>query len=143
MSEAEAEARRLLQQVAAQFPNDPAVQDALGFVEQKQGNKAKARQMYNKALSLEPDLVEAETNLGVLDAQLGDLRYAVRLWQDAFQRAPGRSEVGLDLARALCAEGQIYVARDYTLRVLEFNPDFPPAKTLLKQLNSEHFHCSM
>ena len=39
-----------------------------------------------------------------LDAQSGDLSDAVRLWQDAFRRSPGSSEIGIDLARAFCAD---------------------------------------
>jgi tetratricopeptide (TPR) repeat protein len=135
------EAERLLRQAAVRFPNDPEVLAALAFDEQQQGAKDKARQLYNRALSLDPELIEAETNLGVLDAQTGDLRDAVRLWQDAFQRAPSRSEIGIDLARAFCAERQFSEARDYTLRVLEFNPDSAEAKTILKDLNSNRPRC--
>jgi tetratricopeptide (TPR) repeat protein len=141
MTAAEPEARRLLQQAAAQFPNDPAVLAALGFDEQKEGAKAKARQLYSKALALNPELVEAETNLGILDAQTGDFNDAIRLWEDAFERAPGDSEIGIDLARVFCAEKQLGHARDATMRVLEFNPDFPQAKALLKDLNSDRPHC--
>jgi hypothetical protein len=41
----------------------------------------------------------------------------------------------MNVARALCAAGQVDGARDYVLRVLEFNPDLQEAKGLLKRLN--------
>lgn len=141
MARAEPETKQLLQKAAEQFPDDPVVIAALAYDEQRDGSRAKARQLYIKALSLRPHMVDAETNLGVLDAQSGDLRDAVRLWQDAFRRAPGSSEIGIDLARVYCSEKQFGQARDYTMRVLEFNPDFPEAKTLLKELNSDQPHC--
>jgi len=141
MTAAEPEAKRLLQRATGQFPNDPVVLAALGFDEQEEGAKAKARQLYSVALALDPELIDAETNLGVLEAQSGDLSDAIRLWEDAFKRAPGSSEIGIDLARALCAEKQFDSARNYTLRVLEFNPDFPPAKALLKDLGSNRPRC--
>ncbi len=82
-----------------------------------------------------------ETNLGVLEARSGQLADAVNLWQDAFRRAPGRSSIGMNLAHAFCAAGQVKEARNYTLRVLQFNPDLGAAKTLLKQLNADPPKC--
>ena len=77
----------------------------------------------------------------MLEAQSGQLREAVRLWQGAFQRAPGRSNIGMNLASAFCAAGQFSDARSYTLRVLQFNPDLGSAKKLLNQLNAEPPKC--
>jgi len=141
MTRAEPEAKQLLQKAAEQFPDDPAVIAALAYDVQREGDGAKARQLYTRALSLCPGMVDVETNLGVLDAQSGDLRDAVRLWQDAFRRAPGSSEIGIDLARVHCSEKQFEKARDDTMRVLEFNPDSTEAKTLLKELNSDEPGC--
>jgi len=62
------------------------------------------RELYRRALALDPNLIDASTNLGVLEAQSGHLSEAVKLWQGAFQRAPGRSSSGMNLARAfLCS----------------------------------------
>jgi predicted Zn-dependent protease len=80
-------------------------------------------------------------NLGVLDAQSGQMVEAVHLWQDAFIRAPGRSSIGMNLAHAFCAAGQYKDARNYTMRVLQFNPDLGPAKKLIKDLNADPPKC--
>jgi tetratricopeptide (TPR) repeat protein len=141
MTTARSEAEHLLRQASALNPDDPAVLAALAYVEQKQGAHEKARDLYRKALARDPALTDAETNLGVLEAQSGQLREAAALWQDAFRRAPGRSEIGMNLARAFCSTGQFSDARNYTMRVLQFNPDLGEAKALLKQLNADPPGC--
>lgn len=110
-------------------------------MEQTHGAKDKARQLYEKALAIDPNLIDAATNLGILKAQSGQLDQAVRLWQGAFQRAPGRSSIGMNLARTFCAAGQLNDARTYTMRVLQFNPDLGAAKNLLNQLNTDPPKC--
>lgn len=142
MTEAEPEAERLLRQGAEMSPNDAPILAALGYVEQKKGQSEKARDMYRKALALDPSLIDVETNLGVLEAKSGQLPEAVKLWQDAFLRAPGRSNIGMNLARTFCAARQFNDARNYTMRVLEFNPDLGAAKTLLKKLNADPPKCA-
>jgi len=132
---AESEAQRLLQIAVMQSPNDPALLSALGFIEQKRGAVDRARELYQKALTLEPDLIDAAANLGVIEANQGRLREPIRLWQSAFERAPGRSAIGMNIARVLCGAGEFDRARSSVLRVLEFNPDMAAAKEMLRHLN--------
>ena len=66
---------------------------------------------------------------------------AVRLWEEAFERAPGQSSIGMNIARAFCGAGQVDRARDYVLRVLEFNPDLTEAKNLFQRLNGPDPKC--
>ena len=142
MTMAQPQAEHLLRQAAARFPDDPAVLAALGYIEQQKGANDKAREFYNQALAIDPTLIDVETNLGVLEARSGQVEPAVRLWQDAFRRAPGRSNIGMNLARAYCAMGRFDDARDSVMRILEFNPDLNAAKTLLHQLNGGPPKCA-
>ncbi len=87
--------------------------------------------------------MDATTNLGVIEARAGNLGNAISLWQKAFEHAPARSGIGLNLARAYCDEGKVEEARDYTLRVLEFNPDQATAKTMLKFLSQVPAKCGL
>ena len=141
MTMAQPGTEQLLRQALTQHPDDPAVLAALAYVEQKQGANDKARDLYRKALAQDPTLIDAETNLGVLEARSGKLSEAVSLWQDAFRRAPGRSQIGMNLALAFCSTRQFKDARNYTMRVLQFNPDLGEAKTMLKQLNADPPTC--
>jgi tetratricopeptide (TPR) repeat protein len=138
---AAAETERLLRSALEKSPNDPALLSALGYTVQKKGDIDHAHELYEKALAVDPTLIDAATNLGVIEATRGRLREAVRLWEDAFQRAPGQSRIGMNIARVLCDAGQRSSARDYVLRVLEFNPDLPEAKNLLQHLNGSVPKC--
>jgi len=137
------QAEQLLRKAVQQSPNDPAVLSSLAYVEQKRGATQDARENYRRALALDPNLLDAATNLGVIEANSGHLREAVTLWEAAFARAPGRSGIGMNLARTFCAAGQLDDARKSTLRVLQFNPDLDSAKRLLNGLNATPPKCGM
>jgi tetratricopeptide (TPR) repeat protein len=135
------QAEQLLSKAVQGSPKDPALLSSLAYVEQRRGALNDARELYQRALAQDPNLLDAATNLGVLEANSGHLREAVTLWEGAFQRAPGRSSIGMNIARAFCAAGQIEPARDFTVRVLQFNPDLDSAKRLLNGLNATPAKC--
>lgn len=130
-----------LRKAVKEREDDAVLLAALGFVEQKQGHDKEARQLYERALQIDPLANEAATDLGILEARSGNLRRAVELWQGAFRRAPYRSAIGLNLAMAFCAAGQKDVARTYVRRVLIFNPDYLKGKQLLAHLGEEGGEC--
>jgi hypothetical protein len=142
MTAAAPETERLLGSAIEKSPNDPALLSALAYSAQKKGDMVRARDLYEKALAADSTLIDAATNLGAIEANRGHLREAVKLWQDAFQRAPGQSRIGMNLARLFCDTGQPGNARDYVLRVLEFNPDLSEAKDLLQRLNGNPPKCN-
>lgn len=122
-------------------PDDPVVLAALGFVEQEHGHASAARDLYERALKIDPLSNDAATNLGILEARAGNLRRAVELWNSAFARVPNRSAIGMDLAIAFCVAGQRDIARRYVERVLEFNPDYQRGKSLLENLGKDPVQC--
>jgi Flp pilus assembly protein TadD len=136
------QAEQLLRRSVAQFPNDAATLAALGYEEQIQGDIRGAQTLYQRALALDPDLIDATTNLGVIEAQRGTLPAAIKLLQGAFERAPGRSAVGMNLARVFCLAGRLDEARASVARVLEFNPDMNAAKTFLRELKTVNPNCN-
>jgi Flp pilus assembly protein TadD len=141
MDTADEEARRLLRSAIADSPDDPVILSAFGYLEQRRGAIDHARELYEKALALDPTLIDAATNLGVIEAKSGHWAAAVRFWKDAFQRAPARSGIGMNLVRAFCGVREFDEARSYTLRILEFNPDMGDAKELLRYLNRTPASC--
>ncbi len=138
---AASEAERLLKSIAP-GSSDPAVLSAMGFIAQNHGDMDQARSLYRKALAISPGLLEAENNLGTLEARSGNMQEAAKLWEDAFQRAPGQSSIGMNLAYEFCAAGKFDAARNFTLRVLQFNPDLGAAKRLLNGLNADPAKCA-
>jgi tetratricopeptide (TPR) repeat protein len=141
MTAATPEADRSLRSAVEKYPNDPVLLSALAYSAQSKSDSDHARQLYEKALGIDPLLIDAATNLGVIEANRGQLHEALKLWEDAFQRAPGQSRIGMNIARVLCESAQPVKARDYVLRVLEFNPDLPEAKSLLHHLNGDPPKC--
>jgi Flp pilus assembly protein TadD len=133
-------AEEFLRKAVKERADDPVLLSALGFVEQKHGREKEARELYERALKLDPLANEAATNLGILEARSGNLRRAVELWQGA-ERAPHRSAIGMNLAMAFCVAGQKEEARRYVGRVLEFNPDYLKGKQLLAHLGEEPVQC--
>jgi predicted CXXCH cytochrome family protein len=136
------EVDKKLRAALTQSPNDASLLSALGYYAQKKGNFEQAREFYEKALAIDPTLIDAAANLGAIEVNHGSVREGLRLWEQAFQRAPGQSEIGINIARVLCEKKKFDSARDFTLRVLQFNPDLPEAEGLLKSLNRSDPKCS-
>jgi predicted CXXCH cytochrome family protein len=137
------QADQLLQATNKQNPNDAPVLTALGYNAQRNGDSNAARQYYEAALSNDRYADEAATNLGVLEAREGHLQRSVSLWQSVFENAPWRSSVGIDIALGYCAAEKYDRAKFYVNRVLQFNPDFGIARSLLAQLTSDSPSCSL
>ncbi len=141
MSAAVPEANHSLKAAASKFPNDPDLLSALAFIDQKRGDVRDASELYRRALAIDPNRIDAASDLAVIEASHRQIGEAVKLWQDAFRRAPERSAVGMNLANVFCSAGQYDDARNYVLRVLEFNPDLGAAKRLLSHLNGDKPSC--
>jgi len=142
MTMAEPQTEQLLRAALHDSPHDPALLVALAYAAQQRGNLEEAAALYRKALALDFNSLEAASNLAAIEADQGHFSEARKLWQSAFERAPARSEIGLNLARLYCASNQLDLARSTALRLLRFNPDLPPAKHLLSSLNSPTSSCS-
>lgn len=138
---AQSKTDRLMQAASQQFPGDPTILGALAYSAQKHGDDKEARALYNRALEQDADSIDAATNLGVLEANQGRTANAIKLWQTAFERAPGKSGIGMNLAHLYCETEQFEAARNAVLRVLHFNPDLDPAKRLLAGLNANPPRC--
>ncbi len=137
------QAEQLLRRSAAQFPNDAATLAGLGYEEQIHGDIRGAQTLYQRALALDPDLIDAAGNLGVIEAQSGNFPLATKLLKGAFERAPGSSGAGMNLARVFCMAGRLDEARDSIARVLEFNPDLGTAKRLSTELTGRDPNCNV
>jgi tetratricopeptide (TPR) repeat protein len=134
-------AERYLNQAILEHPDDPVLLDTFAFLAQRRGDLTKAREFYEHALRIDPLIIDAAANLGVIEARAGHFDRATALWEPAFNRAPGRSAIGMNLAHIACDAGQFDKARAYVARVLEFNPDAPAVKTFAKQIATDPPNC--
>ena len=99
------EALRLLEQAQQEAPNDPEVLTRLGFLYQTRGNSDIALSYYNEPSHKIPDRAVVANNLGVFYARRGMLARSLELWRTTFDENPHLSEIGVNLANALCAVG--------------------------------------
>jgi hypothetical protein len=138
---AAAQAEQLLPKALEQNPEDATILAAQAYHEQRAGKLEKAREHYEHALKIDSLSLDAASNLAVLEANAGHLERAIALWKAAFARAPGRSALGLNLARALCLSGHGDEAQAAVERVLEFNPDLGAGRSMLRQLRAGEAKC--
>ena len=138
-----AQAGKILPEALKQRPEDPELLAAVAFEEQQKGLTDKASDHYEHALRIKPLFLDAEANLALLEANAGNLDRAAALWKSAFARAPGRSTLGINLARAMCLTGHGEESKAAIERVLRFNPDLSTARGMLKQLESGEVSCKL
>ena len=136
-----AQAEKILPQAVAQSPEDPDLLTALGYSEQQKGLTDQARQHYQHALRIKPLSLDAASNLALIEANAGNLGHAGALWKSAFERSPGRSSLGINLARVLCLTGHGEESKATIDRVLQFNPDSRTAREMLRQLQTKEVNC--
>ncbi len=99
----------------------------LGTLLTKSGEIARAREAFERALALKPDLAEASNDLGALLAQGGDLEAAIARFRAALAAAPDYPDALNNLGYALLLSGQDAEARALYEKALALQPDFPEA----------------
>lgn len=135
-------ARTLLQKYTAKDPKDYRGWYTLAYADSASGDKSAAVEDYKRALSLKPDLFEANLNLGLLLAQSGDRKAALPYVQKATAGAPNADIPALRnqaLANAWDALGNLQsgeeAKRSYE-RALALDPQDERAKEGMKRENS-------
>ena len=135
------EEEKLLPKTAKEYPTDPAILSAYAYRELLHNHTQHAKQLYEAALQNDPLNLDAAVNLGVIEAQSGSVQKALQLWKPAFEREPWRSSIGMNLARVDCNLGNSSEAQASLKRVLQFNPDFPEARSFLGGIDSRTIPC--
>jgi predicted CXXCH cytochrome family protein len=128
------EAMRLLEQARQQYPEDADVLTRLGYLYQARGDLDRAEQAYAQALKLDPQRAVVAGNAGVFAARRGLLTQSLALWRAAFDTHPQLSEIGVNISRALCAQGDATGATTVLQRVLRHNPDLGIARQALAEI---------
>lgn len=97
-----AEAYELIKRALAQKPDDPAIQDSMGWVEYRLGNLAAAREYLEKSYAVFPD-PEVAAHLGEVLWQSGSEQRAREIWLKALQEEPDNESLR-DTLRRLAPE---------------------------------------
>lgn len=101
-----AEARASLQKLSTRYPNDFAVQEALGLLEAEAGDVQAALPHLTAATRTKPKDAAAEANLGAAFLTLKQAPEAVAALQKAAVLDSSNREVQIELGRALFLDGQ-------------------------------------
>ena len=118
------------------FPEDARFPYNLGILNEEQGNSYEARQAYERALDLDPDLLTARTSLALLawridqDALAGDDQ--VR----AITERPDQidADIAGDIAGYYQASDRPALARAWNEEALRLDPNYWPARLALAEL---------
>jgi Cytochrome c554 and c-prime len=91
---AEPQAEALLRSAVSDFPKDAEILTALGYIDRKHGLLDQARELYEQALTVDPDSIDAAGNLGVIEAETGHM--GKRQSYGKGRSTAHRAEAGLD-----------------------------------------------
>lgn len=112
-----------LKKVTAASPQTAAAWYYLGYAEHGLHQDDEARQAYEKAVTLQPDLAEAQVNLGSLLMAKRDFAGALPHLQSAVKLKPNDARAHLDLAMALDGAGQHEAAAQEFQRASALDPN--------------------
>jgi protein O-GlcNAc transferase len=121
-----AEAERLYRLACDADPSNPHAFHLLGVVAHQLG-RADAAALVGRAVLLDPALVQAHNDRGVIFAANGDLHEAVTCFERAVALNPGYAEARTNLARGLRSVGRLDEAVMQFELVLKSVPDSPVA----------------
>lgn len=92
------EAKQLVLKALEFAPTDPFINDSLGWVEFRMGNKAEARRLLESAYKARPD-VEIAAHLGEVLWSLGDKEAAIKVWKEGQRASPENETLKETIAR--------------------------------------------
>lgn len=93
-----------------------------------------AREAYQRAIDIDPEMSDAYVNLGRLLHEAGDLDEAIQCYRQALERAPDDPVVHYNFALALEDAGDMSAARMHYHEAVEIDPDFADAHFNLGRL---------
>lgn len=119
---------------AAGESSDAALISELAQWRDRRGDVARARELYERALELDPANTAAAVNLGNLLMKGGEAGEAMKLWAGALARNPGLTAARLNLGIAQYRAGWREEAIATLRTALAFEPRLEAARRLLAEL---------
>lgn len=131
----------LLQDVVKSDPRDSEALAALGFLAYVHGDEQQAFSFFDRALSFNPNDLNAAVDFGVLLARRAQPKRAADIWGRVFENNRDVTELGMNVATLQCMLGQQKSAEDALRQVLIYNPDHHAARQQLGDLESGKRGC--
>ena len=128
------EAISYLQQALSIKPQDPKIHNALGMAYSSIGDTANAAKEFQAAIDVYPQFLEGIFNLAVMKLDQKLWGEAILLFERAKLLQPDSYEVYFGLAMANFNLDQKIQAKEFAEQAIKLNPNFTPAKDLLKQI---------
>ena len=127
-------AATVVRELQEAFPQVGAAHVEAGLLAMRRGDRAGARAAFEKALSLDPDLVEPLTALAALDLMEGQGDLARARFEERLKTTPGNSAVLVGAAKTWGASGDEKKAEEFLRRAIDADASNFDAYTLLAQL---------
>ena len=106
----------------------------LAYLYQTRGNQGRAEELYKRAISLDPALLEVASNLAGQMALQGRIKEAMQLWEKALKGNPGFTAARINLVLGHLQQGDIGLARQALEKALQFNPELLSDEPLLRSV---------
>jgi tetratricopeptide (TPR) repeat protein len=116
------EGYRLLSEVYAASPKDPAVLTSLGLLLLRKGNAKEALGLYDSALALEPDFAPYHVNVATAAAEAGEDAKAISHIEQAIALDPSLEQAYRKLGDLHRKRGETARARQALQQYLRFMP---------------------
>ena len=110
-----------------QFPCSSFLYNICGAVYQGLGQLDASVEVYNKALTIKPEYVEAYNNMGVTLKEQGKLEEAIEAYNKALAIKPDYAEAYYNMGNALKEQGKLEEAIEAYNKALAIKPDYAEA----------------
>ncbi|MFY9802072.1 MAG: tetratricopeptide repeat protein [Candidatus Acidiferrales bacterium] len=117
-------------------PRDASLAYKLAMALDKAGDIMGERAALEQALQIDPNLGEAQNQLGFLASREGDTASAENHFRLAVRASPGYAKAWVNLAATLYLEAKLPEAKDAVERALRLQPDNPQARKLRDTLDA-------
>ena len=108
-------------------PKLPNAWHMLGVLTSQQGNSSEAIGYMERAVSLRPDDMTIQRNLGVIKESMRDFSGAIACYRKVLNSQPGNAAAHYCLANGLRAGGRLDEALEHFRKAIELKPDMAEA----------------
>lgn len=129
-------AEQISRAMLAEFPTSLVVINVLGIALQRQGKLSDAVGIFDKAIELDPDVIETWVNRGIALKELGRVDDAVASYDKAIELKPDYAEAHFNRANLLKDIGHLDKAVSAYDRAITIRPGFADAHRSLSALKA-------